>query len=75
MSARPPALESGVQALGRKLPHTTGCNRKTPTKIIMTNSQPQHKFVTEKVSGSLVVKDEWNIEPAELAPLASNLRS
>jgi len=23
-------------------------------------SQPQHKFVTEKVSGSLVVKDEWN---------------
>ena len=29
-----PTLESGVQALGRKLPHTTGCNRKkTPTKI------------------------------------------
>jgi len=33
------------------------------------------KFITEEVSGSLVVKDEWNIEAAELALLASNLKS
>ena len=48
IEARPPAFESGVRVLGRKLPHTSGRNKKTPTNIIIINGQPQHKFMTEK---------------------------